>query len=53
MTKEIKAIDCFVNTSALLKKDVYAGTLGYLFKKSRTSPLKMMKYGKNFSKGTR
>jgi len=32
MTQEIKAIDCFVNTSALLKKEAFAGTLGYLFK---------------------
>ena len=31
MTKEIKAIDCFVNTSALLQKDHYAGSIGYLF----------------------
>jgi len=32
MTEEIKAVDCFVNTSALLNKGQYSGSIGYLFK---------------------
>ncbi len=32
MNKEIKGIDCFVNTAALLNKDTYAQSIGYLFK---------------------
>ncbi len=32
MRPGIAGIDCFINTSALLKKDEYAKSIGYLFK---------------------